>query len=142
MGGQKGYFFDVKYRFAIAVIAFALAFLPCAKVAYAWVGSGGPSSSGLAEIVAVTDTGFASAESPSERLCVKCCNKSKAVVHRVEPLAVPQISVYLPASDWFDEPGRPTGAAVLMRLGARGPPPPHAGTAYKAIFAKTSRFLT
>ena len=142
MDGQKGYFLDVKYRFAITVIAFALAFLPCAKVAYAWVGSGGPSSSGLAEIVAVTDIGFASAESPSERLCVKCCNKSKAVVHRVEPLAVPYLSKHLPASDWFKQPDGPTGAAVLIRLGARGPPPPLAGTSYKAIFAKTSRFLT
>ena len=94
MRGQKGYFFDVKHRFAITVIAFALAFLPCAKVAYAWVGSGVPSSSGLSEIVATTDAGFASAESSSERLCVKCCTKSKAVVNRVEPLAVPEVCKY------------------------------------------------
>lgn len=142
MRGQKGYFFDVKHRFAITVIAFALAFLPCAKVAYAWVGSGVPSSSGLSEIVATTDAGFASAESSSERLCVKCCTKSKALVNRVEPLAVPEVSKYQLAADWFDQPDGPTGAVLLTRLGARGPPPPLAGTSYKAIFAKTSRFQT
>ena len=73
---------------------------------------------------------------------MRCCSKSKAVVSRVEPLTFPQVSKYLAASDWFDQPDRPTGAAGLVLLGARGPPPPIAGTSYKAIFAKTSRFLT
>ena len=132
----------MKNRFVIAVIAFALAFLPCAKFAYAWVGQGLPSSPDHQTADEVQDAEFVLSDESPDRLCVKCCSKSKAVVSRVEPLTVPHVSKYMAVTDWFEQPDRPTGAAALVLLGARGPPPLLAATSYKAIFAKTSRFQT
>lgn len=129
-------------RFAIAVIAFALAFLPCAKFAFAWIGPDVPSKSGIAAADLAQDAEFVVTEETSDKLCGKCCSKSKAVVSRVEPLTVSQISKHLPVVDWFDQPQGPTNAAVLTVIKARGPPPLLAGTSYKAVFAKTSRFQT
>ena len=132
----------MRNRFVIAVIAFALAFLPCAKFAYAWLGQGLPSSSDHVTADAAQDAQFALSDEDPDRLCMRCCSKSMAVVSRVEPLTVPQVSKYLAALDWFDQPELPTGSGALILLGARDPPPPLAGTSYKAMFAKTSRFLT
>ncbi len=132
----------MKNRFVIAVIAFALAFLPCAKFAYAWVGPELPSSSGHLAADSVDDAEFGLSDDSSDRLCVKCCSKSKAVVTSVEPLTVPQVTKHLAVADWFDQPDLPTGSAALILLGARGTPPLMAATSYKAMFAKTSRFQT
>ena len=140
VGGRKG-LFDVTNRFAIAVIAFALAFLPCAKFAFAWTGPEVPSTSDISAALA-QDADVVMIDDTSDKLCVKCCSKSKAVVSRAEPLTVPQISKHLPVADWFEQPQGPTNAAVLTIIRARGPPPLLAGTSYKAIFAKTSRFQT
>ena len=129
-------------RFAIAVIAFALAFLPCAKFAYAWTGPGGPSTSGVDAASLAQDAEFAVSDETPDKLCGKCCSKSRAVVSRADTLTVPQVSKHLPAADWFEQPEAPTNAAVFAVIRARGPPPLLAGTSYRAIFAKTSRFQT
>lgn len=129
-------------RFAIAVIAFALAFLPCAKFAHAWIGPSVPSTSGVHAAAPAQDAKFAVNDESPDSLCGKCCIKSRVVVSRADPVTVSQVAKHLPAADWFEQPQGPTNAAVFAVIRARGPPPLLAGTSYRAIFAKTSRFQT
>ncbi|MGI9414665.1 MAG: hypothetical protein ACR2PM_13405 [Hyphomicrobiales bacterium] len=132
----------MRRKLAITVIALALAFMPCAKVAYALAAPGAPLPSDVTEVVADAGSGAEAAKaSSSDQICTKCCSKWRGVVHRAEPLSVPQASKYLPASDWFAWHDGRDGALVRSLLGARSPPPPAAGSSYKAVYARTSRFL-
>ncbi len=138
----------MKNRFVIALLAFALLAMPCAKIATAYAGAqAGASYAGTLEALieggAFPEAGtLVVAESDdSTPVCHKSCKTWQGVVPRPDDLAAMGAKIQIVVALLSYDVDLPSYSVEQADFGARGPPEP-TGPVFEAFYAKTSRFLS
>ena len=137
-------------RFFIAVMAFALMAMPCAKIATAYANAlaqdGASFAVSLEALIESADFSHAQAavtadEGEQKPLCHKSCKTWQGVVPRPDDLAALGAKTQAVVDVLGHVVELPNYSSERSVLGARAPPQ-LAGSAFSAFYAKTSRFLS
>ena len=140
----------MRNRFFIALMAFALMAMPCAKIATAYANAlakeGASFAVTLEALIESADFSQAQAavmadEGEQKPLCHKSCKTWQGVVPRSDDTATMGAKIQIVVDVLGHNADLPNYAAERTVLRARAPPQ-FAGSAFSAFYAKTSRFLS
>ena len=140
----------MRNRFFIAVMAFAVMAMPCAKIATAYASAlakdGASFAASLEAPIEGADFSRAQAaavadEGEQKPICHKSCKTWQGVVPRPDELAALGAKIQIVVDVLGHIVDLPNHAPERTVLRARAPPR-LAGSAFSAFYAKTSRFLS